>query len=105
MNQFSMNHSVVSGDKPVGLQKEEKFIQKPIRTRFYKLLQVVNIVEVKNARAAADAKGMSNNITSVIPEAQYPIESLLRHPEAVQNVHEREKIVLVEPDGSHLQIP
>ena len=75
------------------------------RVCFYKLLQVVDVIKVKNARAAMDAEIMLNNIASVIPEVQYPIESTLRHPEAVQNVHKREKVTLVKPDGSHFQIP
>ena len=100
-----MNCCVVSGNKPVGLQEKEKFIQKPIRTCLYKPLQVVDVIKVENARAATDAKGMSNDVASVIPEVQYPIESTLGHPEAVQNVYKREKIALVEPNGSHLQIP
>ena len=95
----------MSGNRVVGLQEKEEFIEKPVRVCLYKPLQVVNVIKVKNVRAAMDAEVMLNNIASVIPEVQYPIESTLRHPEAVQNVHKREKVTLVEPDGSHFQIP
>ena len=58
----------MSGNKVLGLQKKEEFIEKPVRACFYKLLQVVDIIKVKNARAAVDAKVVLNDVASVIPE-------------------------------------
>ena len=82
------NDSVMNGNKAIGLQKMEKFIEKVIGVFSDEAEQVLNVIIVEASKVALQAPSMMYDISSVSPQLEGLIKCAFREATAIQDVIE-----------------